>query len=101
MNIEAWCNWFTRGSDKAEFVGSSPIASTKVEIEGSTPSLWTILRCGVIGLHATLIKWNLGVQVPPSQLKDTYSNFKPFNFFLNPNVSCLLPLNPNPVIGPD
>lgn len=41
MNIEVWCNWFTRGSDKAEFVGSSPITSTKVKIAGSTPALWT------------------------------------------------------------
>lgn len=41
MNIEMWCNWFTRGSDKAEFVGSSPIISTKMKIAGSTPALWT------------------------------------------------------------
>lgn len=33
-----WCNWFTRGSDKAEFVGSSPIISTNVKIAGSTPA---------------------------------------------------------------
>lgn len=50
--------------------------SDKVEVVGSTPTLWTILRCGVIGLHATLIKWNLGVRVPSPQLKDTFSNSK-------------------------
>lgn len=36
-----WCNWFTRHSDKVEFVGSSPIISTKMKIAGSTPALWT------------------------------------------------------------
>lgn len=40
-NIEMWCNWFTRHSDKVEFVGSSPIISTKMKIAGSTPALWT------------------------------------------------------------
>ena len=33
-----WCNWFTRHSDKVEFVGSNPIISTKVKIAGSTPA---------------------------------------------------------------
>lgn len=50
MNIEVWCNWFTRGSDKAEFVGSSPIASTKVKIAGLTPALWTIQHLFAVAL---------------------------------------------------
>ena len=59
MNIEAWCNWFTRGSDKAEFVGSSPIASTKVEIEGSTPSLWTNIEmwCNWFTRHSDKVEF--------------------------------------------
>lgn len=41
MNIEVWCNWFTRSSDKAEFIGSNPITSTTVVCVGSSPTCWT------------------------------------------------------------
>lgn len=50
-NIEMWCNWFTRHSDKVEFVGSSPIISTKVKIAGSTPAPWTTKNCRCIQQH--------------------------------------------------
>ncbi len=41
MNTEMWCNWFTRHSDKVEFVGSSPIISITVVCVGSSPTCWT------------------------------------------------------------
>ena len=45
-----WCNWFTRHSDKVEFVGSSPIISTKMKIVGSNPTSWTIQHSIAVAL---------------------------------------------------
>lgn len=45
-----WCNWFTRHSDKVEFVGSSPIISTKMKIAGSNPISGTIQHSFAVAL---------------------------------------------------
>lgn len=45
-----WCNWFTRHSDKVEFVGSSPIISTKMKIAGSNPTSGTIQHSIAVAL---------------------------------------------------
>ena len=55
-----------------------------------------------IGSFATLIRWRLKVQLLPHGLKDTHSKLKAHSFWeYNAKPYLVMPLNPNPVIGPD
>ena len=56
--------------------------SDKVEIEGSTPSLWTIIEvwCNWFTRHSDKVEF--GGSSPFTSTKDTYSNFNPIQFFL-------------------